>query len=441
MKTLLRNATIVTMNARKDVLKGDILIDGCRISAVGRVSKELSQKARLMDATDRVVIPGFVQTHVHLCQTLFRNLADDLELLDWLKLKIWPFEGAHNPASIALSARMGLLELIQGGTTTIMDMETVHHTDHVLEEIERSGMRAVCGKAMMDECPGAPRHLRETTRWSLQESLRLWKDWHGHANDRIRIAFAPRFVLSCSEGLLHDIRDAAAASRQIIHTHAAENRHELDAVVRRCGKPNIEYFHSIRLTGDRLCLAHCIWLNDREMGILSDTATRVLHCPSSNLKLGSGVAQVPEMLARGISVSLGADGAPCNNNLDMFQEMRLAALIQKPRLGPRSITAEQVFEMATLGGAKALGWEQDIGSIEIGKKADLVVLDLNQPHVLPSENIYSQIVYSAKSTDVRTVLIDGRVIMKDRTLRTISDEDVYSRIRTELRRLLRRMES
>ncbi|KAB2880398.1 5'-deoxyadenosine deaminase [bacterium] len=439
MKRIIKNGKIVTMNAAREVLRGDILIEGDRIEKVGRLNRSDFENAKTMDASELTVSPGFVQTHVHLCQTLFRNLADDLELLDWLKIKIWPFEGAHSPQSIALSARIGLTELIKCGTTTIMDMATVHHTDRVFEEIEKSGIRAICGKAMMDDCAGAPKSLTESMRWSIDESLRLKKDWHGKSNGRLRFAFAPRFVLSCSEKLLCEVRDIAAEEKLLIHTHSSENRGELDEVVRRYQKSNIEYFHHINLTGERLCLAHCIWLNSNEMDILQETQTKVLHCPSSNLKLGSGIAPVPEMLDRGITVSLGADGAPCNNNLDIFQEMRLAALIQKPRVGPKSLTAEKVFEMATIQGARALGMEKEIGSIEPGKKADLVLMDLENVHSMPEENIYSSIIYSARSTDVKTVIVDGKVVMKNRELRTIDEQQVVKNIRPQIKKLLNRI--
>lgn len=439
MKLIIKNGRIITMNTVRDILRGDILIEGSVIKKVGRLSRTDTVNARIIDATGMIVAPGFVQTHVHLCQTLFRNLADDLELLDWLKLKIWPFEGAHSPQSIALSARMGLTELIRCGTTTIMDMATVHHTDYVFEEIERSGIRAVCGKAMMDECPGAPRSLHETTDWSVAESQRLKNFWHGRSNGRIQVAFTPRFVLSCSEKLLCTVRDIAGEQRLLIHTHAAENRSELDEVIRRYQRSNIEYFHHIHLTGERLCLAHCIWLNARELDILQETRTKVLHCPSSNLKLGSGIAPVPEMLGRGITVSLGADGAPCNNNLDVFQEMRLAALIQKPRLGPPSLTAEKVFEMATVQGARALGMENQIGSIEAGKKADLIIINLENNHTLPVENVYSQIVYSARSQDVKTVIVDGKILMKNRELKTMDEDAVTKNIRPQLKKLINRI--
>jgi 5-methylthioadenosine/S-adenosylhomocysteine deaminase len=437
--TLIENATVVTMNERRDIIRGSILVDGRTIAAVGRVPSRLRRGARSVDAKGLVIIPGFIQTHVHLCQTLFRNLADDLELLDWLKLKIWPFEAAHSSTSAGVSARLGLAELIRCGTTSILDMATVHHTDHIFEAIEESGMRAWCGKAMMDDTPDGPKLLQESAKWSIDESLRLMKTWHGSANGRIQFAFAPRFVLSCTEKLLVDVRDIAAEKKILIHTHASENRSELEAVRQKCGMGNIQYFHHLRMTGRRLCLAHGIWMTDEEMGIVRDTGTNILHCPSSNLKLGSGIAKTPEMIRMGIPVSLGTDGAPCNNNLDMFMEMRLAALIQKPRVGPSALTAKTVFEMATRNGAKTLGADDSIGSIEPGKKADLALLDLHGGHCQPADDVYSQIVYSARSTDVQSVMIDGRWVMRNRELLTLDEQKVQRSVKRELKKLLNRM--
>lgn len=437
MKNLIiKDAHVITMNAARDIVRADILIEGNRIKKIGRLKPSEMNHARIISAAGLTAAPGFVQTHVHLCQVLFRNHADDLELLDWLKLKIWPFEAAHTPASISVSAQMGLAELIQGGTTTIMDMATVRHTDYVFEQIALSGMRAFCGKAMMDQSPDSPAGLQETTEHSLKESRRLIKRWHGTENDRIRYALAPRFVLSCSESLLKQVKVIAEDNQLIIHTHASENRGEIEAVLKQTGMRNIDYFSHIGLMGERLALAHCIWLDDNEMNRLKETGTKVLHCPSANLKLGSGIARIPEMLSKGITVSIGADGAPCNNNLDMFTEMRHAALIQKPVLKPTAITAEQVYTMATLGGAKTLGLEKEIGSIEAGKKADIILMDLNKIHCQPAENIYAQIVYAAKSTDVKTVIIDGKIVMADRKLKTLDETAILKESKKQISKIL-----
>lgn len=436
---VIQNATIVTMNDRREILHGSILIENDRIRKIGRLKPQEYEKATIVPADDKVVIPGFIQTHIHLCQVLFRNHADDLELLDWLKLKIWPFEAAHTSASIAVSAQLGIAELIKGGTTTILDMGTVRHTDTVFEQIEQSGIRAFCGKAMMDQCPEAPKGLQETTHDSLRETERLIKTWHRRADGRIRYAAAPRFVLSCSEALLKETHALTEHYQILYHTHASENKNELQAVRQQTGMDNIAYFHQLGITGPRLCLAHCIWISEEEMNILKISETKVLHCPSANLKLGSGIARIPEMLDHGITVSLGADGAPCNNNLDMFREMRHAALIQKPRLGPTALNAEQVMAMATINGAKTLGIEMETGSLEPGKKADLVILDLNHIHCQPAENIYSQIVYSTTPMNVQTVLINGKIVMKNRELKTLDEKQITAKAKSELKKLLKRI--
>ena len=269
---------------------------------------------------------------------------------------VWPYEGAMSEEDVSASARLACLELISGGTTCILDMGTVHHTDALFAAARDSGLRASIGKAMMDAPDDAiPAGLRESTSASLDESDRLCREWHGRVGGRLRYAFAPRFVLSCTEDLLRGVADRARAVGARIHTHSSESQGELQEVKRRTGVANVRYLDSVGLTGNDVCLAHCVWLSPEEKRILRDTGTHVLHCPSSNLKLGSGIAEVPELVDAGVSVSLGADGAPCNNNLDGFVEMRLASLIHKPRVGPRSMPASQVVRMATVDGARALG--------------------------------------------------------------------------------------
>src|SRR5262245_40611162 len=380
---LIRNGTLVTMDPKLKVLRGDVWIDRGRIQAIEpSIRKEASC---ILDAAGKIVMPGFVQTHLHLCQTIMRGAADDLALLDWLKQRIWPFEAAHDERSLRASAQLGLAELIRGGTTCILSMETVHNTDAVFDEAQRSGLRASIGKCFMNAGNGAPRRLLQPARQALAECEALHKTWHKESDGRIRLALAPRFILSCTEGLL---RDADALARQwgvLLHTHAAENRDEVRWVKQHTGCGNIEAFNRYGLLHDRLCVAHCVWTNNREKGLLRESQARVLHCPSSNLKLGSGIAPIWKMHRAGISVSLGADGAACNNNLDMFQEMRLAALLQKALHGPEAMPAATVLEMATLGGARALGLEKEIGSLEIGKRADVILVNLRNLHSTPHE--------------------------------------------------------
>jgi cytosine/adenosine deaminase-related metal-dependent hydrolase len=328
-RTLIRLGSVVTMDdARRVIPGGALIVRGPSIESVLSASELAAMppfEGTVLNARSLTAIPGFIQTHVHLCQTLFRGLADDLELLDWLRLKIYPLEAAHNAASMRASAMTGIAELIRSGTTTIMDMGSVAHEEEIAGAVEETGLRAFIGKAMMDSNDVYPA-LRESTEESLRSTLAQAQRWHGKGGGRMKYAVAPRFVLSCSDALLREAHAMTASfPGMLFHTHAAENRREMEAVRKRCGADNIEFFETLGILRANTCLAHCIWISESEMTLLRQREAKVLHCPTSNLKLGSGIARVPDLLARGISVSLGADGAPCNNTLDMFQEMRHAA--------------------------------------------------------------------------------------------------------------------
>jgi len=437
---LLRQAQIITMNPEMEIFTGDILITDDTISAIDKDLSHL-EADQTIDAREKTIIPGFVQTHIHLCQTLFRGQADDLELLDWLKNRIWPLEAAHDEESIYYSALLGIGELIRGGTTTILDMETVHHTNSAFLALAQSGIRALSGKVMMDQGESVPQLLLEKTADSLQESVDLLEKWHNHENGRLRYAFCPRFVVSCTEELLIGVRDLSQQYQTMVHTHAAENKGEIALVEAERGMRNIVYLDHIGLANENLILAHCIWLDEKEKEIIRKRKVKVAHCPGSNLKLASGIAHTPDLLQRGIHVGLGADGAPCNNNLNMFHEMRFAALIQKPFNGPTAMPAKDVFYMATLGGAKCLGLENEIGSLEPGKKADLVILNLNTFHTSPSYGVdpISQIVYSATPENVETVIINGKIVMENRRLLTIDENIVLQEGEKSIQRLLKRL--
>ncbi|MBF8983118.1 5'-deoxyadenosine deaminase [Lutibacter sp. B2] len=442
-KTLLiKDGTIVTMNGKREIKKGDIYIEGNRIKKIGANLKMNADK--VINADGMVVIPGLIQTHIHLTQSLFKGQADDLELLDWLRNRIWPLEASHTKESNYISAKLGIAELIKGGTTSIIDMETVNNTESALDAVLEGGIRAHIGKCMMDYGEGLPDPLMENTENSIRESEELLKKWHKRGNGRIQYAFAPRFVVSCTEKLLTRVRDLSKYYGVMVHTHASENRGEIEFVEKDRGMRNITYLHKLGLTGENLILAHCIWLEEEEMKILANTGTKVAHCPNSNLKLASGIAKIPELLKMGVNVSIGADGAPCNNNLDMFAEMRSAALIQKARLlDPTTMPAPTVFEMATIGGAKAMGLEKEIGSIEEGKKADLAIVDLRSINNAPYENvnILSQLVYSTSARDVKTTIVDGKVLMENRILKTIDEfsviKDANSILQEQVKKALR----
>lgn len=440
-RIFIKDATIVTLDPKNRIFIGSVAIDDGRIVAVqpAETAHFDSDFDEVIDGHDRILMPGFVQTHIHLCQTLFRGMADDLALIDWLKQRVWPMEAAHTPESLYASARLGIAELIKGGTTCALTMETVNHTEAVFRAVEESGFRATVGKCMMDAGEDVPLPLSEETESSLEDSVLLLKEWHGRANGRIRYCFAPRFAVSCSRILLETVARLSREYGVIVHTHASENRDEIAFVEKETGKRNIEYLQDVGLTAPHIVLAHCIWLDEGEMEILSKTGTHVAHCPSSNLKLGSGIARIPEMIDRNISVSLGADGAPCNNRLDMFTEMRTAALIQKAIHGPQVFPALMALQMATIGGAKALGLEHSIGSIEVGKQADLILLNLKTLHTIPQPDIISTIVYSAEAGNVETVIIDGQIVMRVRELLGVNEEQVIADAMIQSEKLLSRI--
>ena len=424
------------MDEGDSIVRGDLLIEGDRIASIGSNGQTGDT---VIDASGCVVIPGFVQTHIHLCQTLFRGSADDLALIDWLKKRVWPMEAAHTAGSVAASARLGIAELIKGGTTCALTMETVNHTGEVFRVVEESGFRATVGKCMMDKGDEVPSALQEITSDSIEQSIALLEEWHGKANGRIRYCFAPRFAVSCTRELLEQVGRLARERGVMIHTHASENRTECEMVESETGLRNVAYLNQVGLTGSHVALAHCVHLSKDEIETLLQTKTNVVHCPSSNLKLGSGIAPVAELLERGVSVSLGADGAACNNRLDMFTEMRTAALLQKALHGPEVLPARRALRMATIDGAIAMGLDADIGSIEVGKKADLAVIRLGGIHTSPAaRDVVSSIVYSAEASDVRSVVVDGRNLMNERKLLTLDESEVINRAEVETARLLGR---
>lgn len=443
-ETIIRTKQIISADDTDSVFYDHcIKIKDNRITDIFPFSEEAIERFRgeYVDAGNKTLIPGFVQTHIHLCQTLFRGLADDLQLLDWLQLYIFPYEKAHDKNSLRASVQLGINELVLGGTTTLLDMGTLNHQEIIFDELIKSGIRAHAGKCMIDLNDLYP-EFKSSTKGELNETYRLANEFHRQNNGLLQYGFAPRFVLSCSEKLLRETKEMMRDfPGSIFHTHSSENKEEIRAVKQMHNKENIEYFDSIGVLDDHTVLAHCIHLNENEIQLMKKNSSRISHCPSSNLKLASGVANIPRYLNENISVSLGADGAPCNNQLSVFTEMRLASLIQKPIHGAEIMNAKTIFRLATIEGAKALHLEKEIGSIELGKKADLVLLDLNKPYLSLGKkdaSIYSNIVYSGDKSIIDSVMVDGKWKVRNRNSVLYDPEDLINYGREELEKLLKR---
>lgn len=434
--TLLQGGLLVTMNKRREVIAGDIRLREGKIAAIGPSLKPLPDD-KIIRTDNCFVIPGLIQAHVHLCQTLFRGMADDLELLDWLNDKIWPFEKAHTSESMRASAEIGLLEMQLSGTTSILDMGSVHHTDALFAAAEFSGMRYWGGNCLMDmKATSGP--LYKDTAATLKECERLIKKWH-KKTELLHYAISPRFVISCTEKILKESLKLQKQYSILLHTHASENKGEVALIKKRTKLNNVEYLKKLGLLNEHSVIAHGIHLTNSEVTGMIQCQAGLVHCPSSNLKLASGLADIEKYDRKGMKVALGSDGAPCNNMMDAFMEMRLAALLQKPKHGPTALPAPKAFELATLGGARVLGMEGKIGSLEVGKRADVVVVRRDHPSVTTVTDAYSALVYSCSGRDVRDVWIEGKNIVREGRHQIFNQEAVLKTAQLELAKLTIRL--
>jgi cytosine/adenosine deaminase-related metal-dependent hydrolase len=412
----------------RESFQGDVSVRKSRISEVSRGSTGDTNPIRILDASGAAVLPGFIQCHVHVVQSLLRHQADGLELLDWLRCRVWPYEAALDGDGVEVAAELGIVELLSGGTTTALDFGTTHDHGRVFDAAERLGIRLVSGKTHMDIGESAPASLIENTECSLADAAELGQLWHGSASGRLRYAVAPRFALSCSSELLQGCTEIARSNGWLLQTHASENQGEVEEVRALSGRGNIEYLADHGLLGDDVVLAHGIHLDQNDVRQLADSRTTICHCPGANLKLGSGIADVPGLLAAGVPVVLGADGPPCNNRLSVFHEMSLAATIHGLRHGPSAIDPWAVLGMVTREGAAALHLEQEIGTLENGKAADIVVVELEEWSTMPGGDPASRIVFGGGPQTVRHVIVDGRPIVVDGRLTEVDTSGLRSRI-------------
>ncbi|HVF47310.1 MAG TPA: amidohydrolase [Pyrinomonadaceae bacterium] len=415
---LITGGTIVTMNAEREIIEnGAIGITDGKIEIMGtrRVVAMNVRPKRIINATGKVVIPGLINTHTHVPMTLFRGISDDLDLNDWLTKFIFPAEAKNvDEQFVRAGTRLGLAEMIRGGTTTYCDM--YYFEDAIAEETKKAGMRGVLGETII-QFPVAD---NKTPAEAIAYTERFIKKWK---NDPLIVAAAaPHAPYTVSTEDLKTIRAMSDRLEAPVVIHVAETRKEMDDLVAQKGKTPVKYLDEIGFLSSRTIAAHSVWLNQEEMDIYAARGVGAAHCPQSNLKLASGVAQIPSMLARDIAVGLGTDGAASNNDLNLWEEMDTAAKLHKLVLtDPKTLPAEKAFEMATIRGARALDLDKITGSLEVGKRADIAIVDFDGLHQTPMYNVYSHLVYTTKASDVRTVIINGRTVMLDRRLLTLNE--------------------
>jgi 5-methylthioadenosine/S-adenosylhomocysteine deaminase len=430
---IVKGGTVVTMDGSRRVIEnGGVAIKGGRIVAVDNTAAiDRSYAAReVIDATGKVVIPGLINGHTHVPMTLFRGLADDLDLQEWLTKYIFPAEAKNvTEEFVRVGARLGLAEMIRGGTTTYCDM--YYFEDAIADETFKAGMRGVLGETVID-FPVADNKTNEQAMAYVEEFVKHWK-----GNALIVPAIAPHAPYTVSEDHLKAIRVFSDRTGAPIVTHISETKREVDDSLKAKGASPIDYLNRIGFLNNRVIAAHVVWPSEEELGLLKRLGVGIVHNPQSNMKLASGVAPVPEMLQADLPVGLGTDGAASNNDLNLWEEMDTAAKLHKLiSKDPKVVTAAEAFEMATIRGARALHLEKEIGSIEKGKRADLAIVDLDDLNQTPSYNIYSDLVYATKAADVRTVIVEGRVIMRDRRLLTLNEVTIKADARRFRERII-----
>ncbi|HLZ56222.1 MAG TPA: amidohydrolase [Ktedonosporobacter sp.] len=434
---LFKNATILTMNPTRDIISGGaIAIQGNRIVAIGKTDELLAQyqDEEVIDVGGKLIIPGLIDTHVHLAQALIRGCADDMALIQWLCERVWVLQGNFTEDDGYVSARLCIAEMLKSGTTTFLESMLAHRYgfDGIARAVEESGIRATLAGIVMDGNTYATQDdfamhpgMQESRETSLFGVLDMHSKWQGAADDRIHVWFGPRTPGGVSPELYREMSEFARQRDMGITMHLAEVEADKIFLKEKYNLSPVYFAESVGLLGPKSVLVHMVWLMQEDIKLLAATRTSVSHNPSSNSKLASGVCKVPQMLAAGVNVALGCDGGPSNNDYDLIREMKLAAIIHKAVSNdPLLVPAETVLEMATINGARALGLEHEIGSLEVGKKADLVVIDFHRLHTTPSINPVSTLVYAATGGEVDMVVVDGQVVVEQGTLLTMDEQEI-----------------
>lgn len=435
---LYKNGIIITMDAQRRIITdGCIAVEGNSIAAVGKTSDliRLYPDSPTYDLKGKILLPGLIDSHVHMAQAMLRGAADDLPLMQWLSERIWPLQGNYSAKEGRASAELCMLEMLKSGTTTFIEamLASTYGFEGIASALEASGLRGVLAKIVMEPPAGSSlMHggLIEERQASFSEAVQMHRKWHGQAANKIQVWLAPRWTGFVNPELMAEVARLMQEENFRVTMHFAQSPEEVAAIRERFNCSTVELLEQIGLVGEKLLLIHATYLSDQDVESLARTRTHLVHCPLSNMKLGMGYTRVPELLERGVNVALGCDGAPCNNNYDLFLEMRTAAIIHKGRtFDPTVLPAETVLEMATINGAKALGLEQEIGSLEVGKKADFIVIDTDQAHLTPSPNPVSTVVYAAKGSDVELVVIDGETIVEKGEVKTMDAEKILAAAR------------
>ncbi|NYB27156.1 MAG: amidohydrolase family protein [Methanobacteriaceae archaeon] len=423
---LIKNTTIIA----NEIKKGSILLEDDRISSI---EENLSTKDAdtVIDGEGKVLIPGLVNTHTHLSMSLLRGLADDLVLETWLNDYIWPTEANLDGKLCYVGAKLACAEMIKSGTTTFNDM--YFYMDHVAQAVDESGIRGNITHGMLDQGD------EEKRRAEYKESLRIIDKCHNTADGRIKVSLGPHAPYTCSTELLSWVRKKASQLGVRIHIHVSETEFEVKNIIDTYDARPFEYLDNINFLDQDVLAAHTVWPSNNEMDIIKERGVNISHNPVSNMKLASGISPVAKMLDKGINVSLGTDGAASNNNMDMLEEMKIAALGQKVNtFDPTVLKADDVFKMATIGGATALGLSDELGTIKVGKKADLILVNMKAPHLAPYRHPISHLVYAANGGDVDTVICNGQILMKGRELLTLDEKAVLEEAEEAARDLLSR---
>lgn len=448
---IIDGATVITIDPqRRIIVDGAVVVEDQRIIAVGKshkILRDYSADTRI-DGKDRILIPGLIDCHVHLAQALIRGTADDVDLIPWLRDYVWVLQGNFTKEDGKASAELCIAEMLKSGTTSFLEsmIHKRYGMDGIAKVVDQTGIRGCLSKLFMDWTGYADEEsimyegMIEDAEECISETLAMHNKWQGGADGRIFIWWGARTPGAVSPELYRRVADLAQKRHMRITMHLAEVKADVEYTTSQFKQLPAQFAQEVGMMGENVVLVHGVWYSPEELPILAQTGTHMCHCPASNAKLASGIAPIPEMLRTGINVCLGCDGGPSNNAYDMFREMFLAAILHKARtLDPLIMPAETVLEMATINGAKALGLEREIGSIEVGKKADLVLINKRQLNLVPTYNPVSNIIYAASGNNVNTTIVNGQILVHEGRLLTLDESKVIDNARARGQKLLERV--